>query len=208
MSETYPRDDFDGVPEGNPVGVHRRTRNPWAPVVPFLLVLVLVPLLAWGVATLIQRNVPEAEVGAAQSQSQPQSQQVQPTTDQAQSDVVIPDSNVPTAAPDDPGATPDEPAEPTEPEGTVDFAAAVTVLNGTTISGYAAEFAGYVTNAGFTNVTATNASTWPTDQNTVFYPSAELRATAEAVAAAAGIANVVEGGFEEAPGSVVVFLIN
>ena len=208
MSETYPRDDFDGVPEGNPVGVHRRTRNPWAPVVPFLLVLVLVPLLAWGVATLIQRNVPEAEVGAAQSQSQPQSQQAQSTVDQAQSDVVSPDSNVPTAAPDDPSATPDEPAGTTEPEGTVDFAAAVTVLNGTTISGYAAEFAGHVTNAGFTNVSATNASTWPTDQNTVFYPSAELRATAEAVAAAAGIANVVEGGFEEAPGSVVVFLIN
>ena len=206
MSETYPKDDFDGVPEGNPVGVHRRTRNPWAPVVPFLLVLVLVPLIAWGVATLIQRNVPQAEVGGVQSQSQ--SQQAQSATDQAQSDVVIPESNLPTAAPDDPNENPDEPADTPEPEATVDYAASVAVLNGTTISGYAAEFAGYVTTGGFTNVSTGNAATWPTDQNSVFYPSADLRATAEAVAAAAGIANVVEGGFEEAPGSIVVFLIN
>lgn len=214
VSETYPQDEFDEVPEGGPAGVHRRSRSVWAPVIPFILVLVFVPLIAWGVATLIQRNVPAEEIVEVVAQSE-QVQSDGVTEEEEVVEAVIPDSDVPTAAPDDPtqealnpdaGATPD--ADNPEAAPVVDYSVGIEVLNGTTIAGYAGEVAGLVTNAGFTNVVAGNAGSWPSDMNAVYYATPDLKATAEAVAAATGIDMVTEAPFEGATGPIVVFLIN
>lgn len=207
MSETYPTDDFDQLPQGGPVGVHRRQRSPWAPVLPFLIVLLVVPLLAWGVATLIQRNVPEEEVVEVLSQSEQVVQSGGETTEvEEQVEVVIPESDVPTAAPDDPSAeqTP-SPTTPTE-TGAVHYDAGVQVLNGTGIAGHAAGVADAVVAAGFANASAANADGWLADENTVFYSDASMLSTAQAVAAAAGISAIVENADVAPPGSLVVFL--
>lgn len=214
MSETYPQDEFDEVPEGGPAGVHRRTRSMWTPVIPFILVLVFVPLIAWGVASLVQNNVPEDELLEVVGQSE-QIQSDGATEEESAVEVVVPESDVPTAAPDDPTAEALNPEPTTSPEaenpettGSVDYGVAIEVLNGTTINGYAGEVAGLVTNSGFTNVVASNATSWPSDSNTVYYNSPELRATAEAVAAATGIGVVTEAAFEGATAPVVVYIIN
>lgn len=207
MSDTYPQDDFDDLPEGSPVGVHRKPRNPWQPVIPFLIVLIVVPLLAWGVTALIQRNVPADELADALGQSPDQQSEDAGVQSEDVPPVTIPDSDVPTAAPDDPNEQPDDGAG-TEDAAVVDYAAAISVLNGSGIDGLAAQSVERLVAAGFTNAVAGNASLWPTDQNTVFYPSSDMRATAQAVAAAAGITQVVEDPAAEVPGSIVVFLVN
>lgn len=205
MSETYPTDDFDQLPDGGPVGVHRKQRNPWAPVLPFLIVLLVVPLLAWGVATLIQRNVPEEEVVEVIGQSEQVVQSDGETTEtEEQVEVVIPDSDVPTAAPDDPSA--EQTPSPTPPTGAVNYDAEVWVLNGSGIPGHAGEVADAVIGAGFANASAGNADGWLADQNTVFYSDASMLSTAQAVAAAAGISAVVENSDVAPSGTLVVFL--
>lgn len=211
MSETYPKDDFDEVPQDSPVGVHRRTRSRWAPVLPFLIILIVVPLLAWGVATLIQRNVPKEELLEVVGQSEVTQSDGVTIDEEVVEEVVVPPSEVPTAAPDDPNeAAHDNSSGPDSPEtgGNVNHATPVAVLNGTGVAGYAGEIAAQVMNAGFTDVRADNANSWPTDQNTVFYANADQQATAQSLAASLGIANVAEGGFTEAPGQIVVFLAN
>ncbi|WP_099332314.1 LytR C-terminal domain-containing protein [Actinomyces minihominis] len=213
MSNTYPSDDFDNIPQGAPAGVHRRVRSPWAPVIPFLLVLVLVPLLAWGVASLIQSNVPKSQIESALGQSSSTESEVAQSSggeEATQSGTPeLPETGLPSAAPDDPNEVEEEVVvEEPGAEVVTDFAHPVAVLNGTGIAGYAGEIAGSVMNVGFTNVIADNAVSFPSDVNTVFYPSADLKATAEAVAAAAGIDTVVEEAFADAPDSIVVYLIN
>ena len=188
------------------MGVHRHSRSPWAPVIPFLLVLIFVPLIAWGVATLIQRNVPEEEIIEVVSQSEQVQSDGEVVAEEDVEELVLPPSDLPTAAPDDPGAEPEEAAS--TPPAEADMAAPVAVLNGTGVAGYAGTVADQVIAGGFANVVADNATAWPTNQNTVFYPSASLKATAQAVAAAAGIDAVVEGTYEGFPGQIVVFLAN
>lgn len=207
MSETYPTDDFDQLPQGGPVGVHRKPRNPWAPVLPFLIVLLVAPLLAWGVATLIQRNVPEQEMVEMLGQSEQSVQSGGETTVvEEKVEVVIPESDVPTAAPDDPSAeqTP-SPSTPTETVA-VHYDSSVQVLNGTGISGHAAGVADAMIAAGFPNATAANADGWLADENTVFYSDASMLPTAQAAAAAAGISAIVENADVAPSGSLVVFL--
>ena len=208
MSDTHATDEFDDLPADGPVGVHRRSRSPWAPVIPFLLVLIFVPLIAWGVATLIQRNVPEEEIIEVVTQSEEVQSDGEVLVEEDIDGVVLPPSDLPTAAPDDPSAEGEEPAAQTPEAAEVDTGARVAVLNGTSVAGYAGQVADQVAGAGFTNVAADNATVWPTDQNTVYYPNAASRATAEAVAAAAGIGSVVEAGYEGFPDQIVVFLAN
>ena len=88
-----------------PVGSHRRPPSKWRPVLPFLIILAVVPLLAWGFSALLQRGgTGEAEI--AQSAVTPQVSQSE--------DIVIveeepvDESGQPSAAPDDPADTPDK----------------------------------------------------------------------------------------------------
>lgn len=207
VSSAYPKDDFDNLPKDGPIGVHRKPKSRWQPVLPFLLVVLLVPLLAWGVATLIQRNVPDdAPVEpVAQSEAQPQSEEAP-----AQEAIVVPESDLPTAAPDDPndgGAAESPETTPPADAAEVNFQAVIAVLNGTGVPGYAATTVQTLVNAGFVNSWAGNAENWSVDQNTVFYPSADLKPTADAVAQSLGIANVVEDAGTVGEANLVVLLL-
>ena len=48
MSE-YPRDEFDELAASGPTGAHRAVRPRWRTYLPFLIILIVAPLLAWGV---------------------------------------------------------------------------------------------------------------------------------------------------------------
>lgn len=205
MSETYPTDEFDDLPEGSPVGVHRKKRNPWAPVIPFLIVLVVVPLLAWGVATLIQRNVPKEELAELVTQSEQVVQSGGTEIVEEETEVIVPESDIPTAAPDDPSEQVEEPPS-TDEQGAIHYDAAIQVLNGTDIAGHAGNVAGVLVGAGFPNASAGNAEGWLADTNTVFYSDPSMLSTAQSVAAAAGISSVVENADVAPSGGLVVFL--
>lgn len=213
MSNAYPKDDFDDIPDSGPVGVHRKPSSPWLPVMPFLVVLVVVPLLAWGVASLIQRNVPEERLEeivpvAVQSEAQSEGEEVV-----VEEEVVVPPvppSDLPTAAPDtldgDGPAQNETPA--TDPDIPVDHDASVGVYNASGVQGLAGQKVDTLTNGGFWNSFAENTNDWGVGQNTVFYPSANYRSTAQAVADLLGIGSVVEDVSVTGDASIFVLLVN
>ena len=55
----YPEDEFDGADDDGrvPVGVHRAPAPRWRSWLPLLIVIVVVPVLAWGAVTLMGRAV-------------------------------------------------------------------------------------------------------------------------------------------------------
>lgn len=194
MSSQYPKDEFDRAGEDMPVGMHRPQPSKWKAVIPFLLILVLVPLLGWGANHLLTSRgvVPGAESDRTTSQSsQPASgaQSARPSDDVAAS----PQSSEPAA----PETTPTEASTPEAPTPTetaapsVDHNVAISVLNGTGRAGLAAQKATALNNAGFAGTTAANASGWKTTTSTVYYRDPDLEATAQAVAQTLGISNVV-----------------
>lgn len=183
MNAQYPEDEFDQVPDEAPVGVHRKKPSTWRSVLPFLLVVILVPLIAWGANLLLNGSNGE-EPAADSSSSAQQSEASEEPSESASASTTA--SAEP--APSETSATP-TPSE-TVAEQTVDYAAVIQVLNGTDITGLAAERAAVLTGAGFANVSADNGQDWQTQQSTVFYRSAELEATASEVAGLLGISSV------------------
>ena len=207
MSSAYPKDEFDDIQDGGPVGVHRKPSSRWRPVLPFLIVLVVVPLLAWGVASLIQRNVPDEvaeEVIEVIPQSEPQSEGIE-------EEVVLPESEVPTAAPD----SLDEAEQPEEPETNqpdtdipVNYGASIGVFNASGVQGYAANIVGDLAAHGFNNAFADNANNWGVDQNTVFYANDSSLSTAQQIAADLGFGAVVQDPSNMGDLEILVLLVN
>lgn len=194
----YPADEFEQPGPDTPVGVHRKPPSRWRPVIPFLVILLMVPILAWGFTSLLQRR-DGGEVPVTAAQSAPAE------TAQSEPKPVEDASTQPSAAPVDP--TPEE--QPEQPEApVVNLDMAVLVLNQTDISGYAGQVADAVSAGGFTNVVAENTSDWITQVNTVFYSSDEEQATAAQVAEAAGISEVVLNPDATTAGTITVLLVN
>ena len=205
MSSAYPKDEFDDIQDGGPVGVHRKPSSRWRPVLPFLVVLVVVPLLAWGVASLIQRNVPDEvveEIIEVSPQSEPQSEG-------EKEEVVLPESDVPTAAPD---SLDEEEAEtPAEQQATdtpVNYSASIGVYNASGVQGYAGDVVSNLAAHGFDNAFADNADNWGVDQNTVFYANDSSLSTAQQVAADLGFGAVVQDPSNMGDLEILVLLVN
>lgn len=210
MSSTYPIDEFENPDIDSPVGAHRRPPSRWRPVLPFLLILLLVPLLAWGFTVFLQRGgsglveglTGQSGLGAQSSQSGQSGlgQELQ-SQDDPQSD--------PASTPEEtPSEQPEESPEPTETPtvDTIDYDIAVEVLNETFIQGYAAEVAGYLTADGFTSVTAGNTSGWLATVNTVYYSEESEEAAARRIAELAGI-DAVELNTNATEGVGIVVLL-
>jgi hypothetical protein len=49
----FPPDEFDELPDGSPVGAHRKVPRPWTRVVVFVGVMAISLGLAWGAAQVI-----------------------------------------------------------------------------------------------------------------------------------------------------------
>lgn len=178
----YPEDEFDAISPDAPTGVHRAPRSTWSRWWPFLVVLVVVPVLAWGVVTYLSRTgslpggdaAPPAGGSSGEVQEPPAGDE---TTDGTDAEGGTGEEQPP----------PDETTDAPQPVLTT----SVRVLNGARVSGLAADVAGQLTSAGFTTVTPDNATGSLPTQSTVFIASEDLRATADLVASTVGVPTVV-----------------
>jgi hypothetical protein len=181
----YPEDEFD-VPNPDAArGVHRAPRSAWSRWWPFVAVLVITPLVAYGLVTLAARQGDLPTTGSSQG------------ADPAASDSASapPDA----AATEGAGSTP-----PVETAPAVNMAAPVVVLNAAQISGLAKAQATKLTDAGFTAVTTGNfTGTKPAD-SVVFYASEELAPTAQLVASTLGITTATLSAADAGTGISVV----
>ncbi|HLS72648.1 MAG TPA: LytR C-terminal domain-containing protein [Actinomycetaceae bacterium] len=175
MSE-YPEDEFDVAGrERGPEGVHREPRSLLRVLAPFLAVIVIVPLLAWGVVSLMSDD-------GDQQAEEPPTEQVEPTTEPEDSATEEPTSEEATT----------EEATEEETGADVILTTSVSVLNGAGVSGIAGEQAAILEEEGFTSVGAADYGSSAPDVTTLYYRNADLAPTAEAIGELLGIDNLVE----------------
>ncbi len=197
----YPEDEFDlAAGADGPRGGHRRPRSAWSRTWPFLAVLVVCSGLAYGGVLLASST---GRGGAGQGGAGTSlSDAVGPTS--AATDLpTSPGEASPTGEQPPPAA---EPAPAASPTPTAELATPVRVLNAAGVQGLAATKQQLLTAAGFTDVTAGNAGAGGLTATTVFYSSADLRPTADRVAATLGV-TAVELSATRANGGVTVILL-
>lgn len=207
VSATYPEDEFENPSDEGPVGVHRQPPSPWRPVLPFLVILVVVPLLAWGLTVILQRSGDNRVTGAQSAQSSAQSSAtVQPVVPELDDDE---DVNIIDQPGVEPSAAPDLSDDGSEDGDTgIVYDVDIQVLNASGVAGYAGQVADLLIDDGFTAVIAGNTSGWITQENTVFYSEPSQQATAEQVAQLAGISAVQENTNATGGAGIVVLLLN
>lgn len=187
----YPEDEFDSLGAGRvPQGVHRAPASRWRTLLPFLLVLILAPTLAYlGVSYLSNQ-------GSSSSTS---------TASPTASESVAPEETTEpeeTAAPEETESPEPEP-EPT-PEANVIRDAEIFVLNGAGVAGLAATASDKLTEDGFTDVTPDDYGSRLPTVSTVYYNNADLADTAQQVGSVLGITQLVE--LADATDSIAVVL--
>lgn len=199
----YPEDEFDAKPDDGPVpvGVHRAEVPAWRSWIPLLIVLIVVPALAWGAVRLLGRNAGLSAPGGTSSSAPSVTEAAQPSP-QAPS---TPSQKAATPSSAAPSATP---TQEETPAANVDYDTGVTVHNGTATTGLAGRTGDRLASAGFTGVSVSQGM-YSADEpaaSTVFYASAEYEATAQAVASQLGITAVVESADEATSNPIVVVL--
>ncbi|MDR1440985.1 MAG: LytR C-terminal domain-containing protein [Bifidobacteriaceae bacterium] len=185
----YPLDEFDEVDiNSRPKEVHAARRGAWGRVWPFLLVIILVPAIAFLAVHFLADKLPGGP--ASPSPSAP------PAT-------VVPESPPVSGVPEDPVQS-QEPVPETPPP--PDKAVKVTVYNDGRPTGAAGTASDALTSAGYTNATKSYDTTpaSPT-QSIVYYSTAEQAATASDVAATLEI-TMTELNAQAAGGNIVVIL--
>lgn len=197
---TYPADEFDAASSRiRPLGTHRSPPSRWRRVLPYLVVLVVFPLLAYGVVTWLSDSdvlpvVGPTEQGEAGTADEP-------STGDAGTDTGA------EAGQDGSGDTTDDPAATTAPTAPVpepDLSRPVEVYNATNRTGLAAGAADQVRAAGFTSVTSGNWSDEDPPSSVVRYSAEDDLGTAQAVAGELGIELVERSEDQSADGVVAI----
>ncbi|WP_250446558.1 LytR C-terminal domain-containing protein [Actinotalea sp. C106] len=190
----YPADDFDQVSTVGPRGAHRAPRSRWSRWWPFAVVLVVLPVLAFGLVTWLSdwRGLTGTDDPVITAPVDPEEEAAEEPEEGAPAETEEP-------------AEPEEPAEEPEPEPEPepDLTRPVEVFNATSITGLAGGAAERLETAGFVDVAAGNWTGASPEASSVLYGSEEDLATAQAAADALGI-GVVEISAEAADGIVVV----
>ena len=198
VSSQYPKDEFDRAGEDMPVGMHRPQPSKWRSVIPFLIVLLVVPLLGWGFSQMLtSRGVVTSQSGQT-STSQSGAPAQSPAPSEAQSG-------------EESSPAPAEPEESPSPEETptvapIDHNVAIEVLNGTGVAGYAAGEAAKLNAQGFAGTTAANANGWGTAVSTVYYADPQIESSAREIARILGI-EVVELNTTDLGNSDVIVIL-
>ena len=202
MEYEYPADEFDEPNDSVlPAGVHRRPLPAWRNWLPLLLIVVIVPALAWGALALFKvaggTNSSVATSIATKMASNK-------TTAKAKASAsAAPKSNATVVTTQAPTPTP----TPT-PTQSIDHTVGITVHNGTDTAGLAARAGSTLEGAGFTAVTVSPgvySEATPTD-STVYYASEDQEPVAKAVAKELGISNVELSAEQASSNPIVVVL--
>lgn len=200
MEYEYPADEFDEPNDSVlPAGVHRRPLPAWRNWLPLLLIVVIVPALAWGALALFKvaggTNSSVATSIATKMASNK-------TTAKAKvSASAAPKSNATVVTTQAPTPTP-------TPTQSIDHTVGITVHNGTNTAGLAARAGSTLEGAGFTAVTVSPgvySEATPTD-STVYYASEDQEPVAKAVAKELGISNVELSAEQASSNPIVVVL--
>lgn len=199
----YPEDEFDlAAKDRGPKGVHRPAEKLSRKLLPWIVVILAAPLLAWGAIELIgggsdSETSPTAASTSAEQGTDASSASDAPTTESAE-------PTTESAEPTTESAEPTTAEETTEPEPAVEYATPISVLNGAGVSGLAGRVSETLTAAGFTAVTAGNYQSAQPTTSAVFYRTVELADTAQAVADELGITAVSQ--LDSASADIVVVL--
>lgn len=190
----YPEDEFDALgADRAPQGVHRAPLPRWRQLLPFLIVLVLAPTLAFVAVRAFSGG--DGEPGGQQ-----------PTTTQAPTDAGSSDEATDSTSEE---TTTEEPSseEPSTEETGADLDQSITiwVLNGSGVTGLAADTVAVLEAAGWEGADADDyASSLPTS-TTIFYDNADQAEEAQAVGEELGIDTLVESS-DAADGDIVIVL--
>ena len=196
MEYEYPADEFDEPNDSVlPAGVHRRPLPAWRNWLPLLLIVVIVPALAWGALALFKvaggTNSSVATSIATKMASNKTTAKAKATASAS----AAPKSN----------ATVVTTQAPTQ---SIDHTVGITVHNGTDTAGLAARAGSTLEGAGFTAVTVSPgvySEATPTD-STVYYASEDQEPVAKAVAKELGISNVELSAEQASSNPIVVVL--
>lgn len=195
----YDGDEFDVLgADRTPQGVHRAPVPRWRQLLPFLVVIVLAPLLAFaGVRALSGGD----DGDQAATPTPTVTEEV--TEDDGEDENGEADENG-----EDEGEQNGE-EDPTEEETDVEDAnldrtVPIYVLNGTSTAGVAGTAADVLTEDGWANVSASDYNRAQPTNSEIYYNNAELAEEAESVAAALGIEPLYENASAASSGIVIV----
>lgn len=205
MSEAqYPEDEFDRIGKRLPQGAHRPGQPWWHGFLPFVIAVIVAPLLAWVMLLLINSHpsgTNTADVSSETSQSanqsvSPDATQAPHETEAGNESPATPESSSTSESPassEIPDASADTPkAAPQETKGgIVDRSSSVEVLNASGINGLAAGVKAKITAKGYAKVTASNFTGTKPKQNTIYY-SADHEAQAKEIQQALQIDMLVQ----------------
>jgi len=213
----YPEDEFDQVDlSTRPKEVHAARRSAWSRAWPFLLVVVLVPLVAFVAVKFLANSANLSQDESPVVTSAPADPTNSPGTDASPAQPTAPPTTEPTAEPTDPVVV-DPTADPNpdpvpQPPVVVDFAMNITVYNDTSDSftgtrqDLAARTVTKLAAAGFSQADRSQDNIQANRANSlIYYPSADAAATADAIAQALGITALIEDP-QIATGGIVVSL--
>lgn len=205
-SVEYPEDEFDVVDSTRPRSPHRAPKSLARRIVPFVVAIILGPLLAYVIVTAISTGSLPGQGGDGTT-SQTTGGTVTPSVEPDDEDETGATSEEP--SPEETGSddeTTDDETTAEEPAAEPDLATRVMVLNSTSIAGLAGQGRDALEAAGWTDVATGNFSgTLP--GSTVFYGEDDpvLEASARAVAEELGIEKV-EFDAEQASDPITVVL--
>lgn len=217
----YPEDEFDiAAAAGGPEGVHRAQRSTARKVAPWIVVLLIVPLISFGVVFWLSQNdtdVSDALFGDDDPSPTAPADDESPDegADEAGADEdggdeagAAEDGGEEDGAAEDGAAEDGADANGADEEGEEEEAlpvnreVAVDVLNATQISGLAALASERLEADGFSAVTSGNFQGGGTRANSaVKYTDPSLESTAEQIASVLGISDIVE---DPAPGDGII----
>lgn len=196
----YPEDEFDTLgADRTPQGVHRAPLPRWRQLLPFVIVLVLAPTLAFFVVRALSGG-DDAPAGETTTQEQTSEAGGEESSDAPSEESSEPASEEPSN--EDP---PNEETTSDEPAADVDYATQIWVLNGSGVGGLAAETVTALQAAGWEDANAADYGRSDPASTTLFYDSADQLDEAEAVAGELGITNLVESA-AAADGDIVIVL--
>jgi cytoskeletal protein RodZ len=195
----YADDEFD-APTGPdvPRGVHRAPRSAWSRWWPFVVVIVVVPAIAYALVTWASRDNSTSDDANAPATSTSAS-----STPKASETAT---AEEPSVEPTDEASPSDEPTTE-EPTAEVELGTPVTVYNAAGIEGLAASTVDDLEAAGFTSAKADNFSGTEPGTSTIYYASEDLEPTAALVGQTIGV-DALELSESDAGDGISVVLIS
>ena len=190
----YPEDEFDALgADRTPQGVHRAPLPRWRQLLPFIIVLILAPTLAFVAVQALSGGDGDAPPAAATT--------TEPATD---GEPRTEPTQAPTEEPTE-GETTTEEQTSEEPAADLDRSIQVWVLNGSGVSGLAADTAAFLTEDGWEDVDAADYGRPQPSGTTLFYDNADQLDEAEALGELLGVTNLVESS-SAADGDLVLVI--